>query len=316
MVLPMLARGSWRLYAKAKRFAFESVGNKRGFYLSLERSVGKQEGGDKALIASSQFHCYVTPDLPDDASISTPNIFAPPGMLNVRTVAAQVREEEELLELMMERSEVADALLLVSGSDRQRQQGSEHWFDSCWLLEQAKYLKMDGEIPGWVELWAVANPMMEKTIQKVKYKAMLGAETIITQPPLAWKPFKRWWDKVQKSRTCQSVRFIVGLPFVNSTNNYHFWTKLCKCQSQEDVQKILARADALSGEEEEKMWRQWNMELINRISELHGLGGVHFMPLNAKAHKLAKEVLKHHLLPALQLEIDEEILDEERPDLM
>ncbi|GMH42655.1 hypothetical protein BSKO_10574 [Bryopsis sp. KO-2023] len=314
MALSTLARRSWKLCAAAEGFGFDAWSKKRGFYLSLERSVGKHEGSDKALIASSQFHCYVTPDLPDEASISTPNIFAPPGMLNVRTVAAQVREEDELLELMAERSEVADALLLVSGSDRHRQQGQEHWFDSCWMLEQAKYMKMDGEIPDWVELWAVANPMIETTIQKVKYKAKLGAETIITQPPLAWKPFKRWWDKVQKSRTCQSVRFIVGLPFITSTTNYQFWTKLCECQSQEDVKGILRKANNLSGQEEEKLWRNWNMQLIDRIAELHGLGGVHFMPLNSKAHKLAKDTLKHHLLPALQLDVDDEIRDEERPD--
>lgn len=65
---------------------------RRSFYLSLERAVGQQTGADEKLIASGQFHAYVTPDLPEAADIDLSAIsdYAPPGMLNVRTVAAQV----------------------------------------------------------------------------------------------------------------------------------------------------------------------------------------------------------------------------------
>lgn len=31
-------------------------------------------------------------------------------------------------------------------------------------------MRYDQQIPEWVELWAVANPMTETTIKKVKYK--------------------------------------------------------------------------------------------------------------------------------------------------
>lgn len=64
----------------------------RDFYLSLERAIGKHDGEDKKLIASGEFHAYITPDLPEAAGIdvSTISNYAPPGMLNVRTVAAQV----------------------------------------------------------------------------------------------------------------------------------------------------------------------------------------------------------------------------------
>lgn len=34
-----------------------------------------------------------------------------------------MREEHEIMELMIERSELADALLLVSGGDKRRNQG-------------------------------------------------------------------------------------------------------------------------------------------------------------------------------------------------
>lgn len=46
----------------------------------------------------------------------------------------------------------------------------ESWYDSVSMLEQAQYMKLDEQLPPWVELWATANPMVEKTIQRLKYK--------------------------------------------------------------------------------------------------------------------------------------------------
>lgn len=44
-------------------------------------------------------------------------------MQSILLILSQIREEHEITELLMERSELADALLLVSGSDVRRQHG-------------------------------------------------------------------------------------------------------------------------------------------------------------------------------------------------
>lgn len=43
-------------------------------------------------------------------------------------------------------------------------------------------------------MWAVANPVTdanEAGVKRVRKKVDLGADVIITQPPLVWEPFER-----------------------------------------------------------------------------------------------------------------------------
>lgn len=51
-----------------------------------------------------------------------------------------------------------------------------------------------GLLPKRIAFWAVANPMTEADaagIDRVRRKVDLGADVILTQPPLAWEPFER-----------------------------------------------------------------------------------------------------------------------------
>lgn len=51
-----------------------------------------------------------------------------------------------------------------------------------------------GLLPKGLALWAVANPVTdanEAGVKRVRKKVDLGADVIITQPPLVWEPFER-----------------------------------------------------------------------------------------------------------------------------
>lgn len=51
-----------------------------------------------------------------------------------------------------------------------------------------------GHLPAAISFWAVANPLTEADeggVDRVRRKVQLGAEVILTQPPLAWAPFER-----------------------------------------------------------------------------------------------------------------------------
>lgn len=51
-----------------------------------------------------------------------------------------------------------------------------------------------GHLPKRLALWVVANPMLEADeagVERVRKKVELGAEVIVTQPPLVWESFER-----------------------------------------------------------------------------------------------------------------------------
>lgn len=51
-----------------------------------------------------------------------------------------------------------------------------------------------GLLPEGLAFWAVANPLTEAGeagVDRLRRKVQLGAEVILTQPPLAWQPFER-----------------------------------------------------------------------------------------------------------------------------
>lgn len=69
-------------------------------------------------------------------------------------------------------------------------------YQSCWGSRYRVYLVIStrGLLPKELELWAVANPLTEASeagVERVRRKVELGADAILTQPPLAWEPFER-----------------------------------------------------------------------------------------------------------------------------
>lgn len=64
---------------------------------------------------------------------------------------------------------------------------------SCVHLSLSRDIRR-GLLPKGLALWAVANPVTdanEAGVKRVRKKVDLGADVIITQPPLVWEPFER-----------------------------------------------------------------------------------------------------------------------------
>ncbi|CAM9525636.1 unnamed protein product [Ectocarpus sp. 8 AP-2014] len=98
----------------------------------------------------------------------------------------------------------ADALLLVSGSHPGRRLPFAKSFlpDVYDELRLATSMRNSGQLPKGLALWAVANPLAEADeagVDRVRKKVELGAEVILTQPPLAWELFERWLQGVHAS---------------------------------------------------------------------------------------------------------------------
>ncbi|CAM9828125.1 unnamed protein product, partial [Ectocarpus fasciculatus] len=98
----------------------------------------------------------------------------------------------------------ADALLLVSGSHPVRRLPFAKSFlpDVYDELRLATTMRNSGHLPKGLALWAVANPLAEANeagVDRVRKKVELGAEVVLTQPPLVWEPFERWLQGVHAS---------------------------------------------------------------------------------------------------------------------
>ncbi|CAM9557840.1 unnamed protein product [Ectocarpus sp. 4 AP-2014] len=134
----------------------------------------------------------------------------------VRTVPVQLSRQKELRRRLAVAAGVdaegarvrnvrpADALLLVSGSHPGRRLPFARSFlpDVYDELRLATSMRDSGHLPKGLALWAVANPLAEVDeagIDRVRKKVELGAEVILTQPPLAWELFERWLQGVHAS---------------------------------------------------------------------------------------------------------------------
>lgn len=67
-------------------------------------------------------------------------------------------------------------------------------FSPCPLPPVPSPCCCSGHLPKRLAFWAVANPMVEadeEGVERVRKKVELGAEVIVTQPPLVWEFFER-----------------------------------------------------------------------------------------------------------------------------
>ncbi|CAM9539302.1 unnamed protein product, partial [Hapterophycus canaliculatus] len=125
----------------------------------------------------------------------------------VRTVPVQMSREKDLRRRLaaaagvdsegafIQGGRAADALLLVSGSHPGRHLPLMRRLlpDVYDELRLATSMRESGHLPKHVAFWAVANPLAEaddEGVERVRKKVELGAEVIITQPPLVWEPFE------------------------------------------------------------------------------------------------------------------------------
>ncbi|CAM9308245.1 unnamed protein product [Choristocarpus tenellus] len=211
----------------------------------------------------------------------------------------------------------ADALLLMSGSHPVRhlpfaRRVLPDTLDELRLVDQ---MKRNGLLPKQVSLWTVANPMLEGSVEEeegkvgnhkricagiayLQRKVDLGAEVIITQPPLAWRPFERWLRDVKDAGILCSgegclkgAKIIVGLPIITSPVGLNFWLDLCGVAKTNPLRVEASSAvggegDANSVDMSSKgegsreygdSWFKMTFARLRSLGDSGGVAGVHVM---------------------------------------
>lgn len=158
--------------------------------------------------------------------------------------------------------------------------------DSCFLLRAAGALRDRGALPAGTALWATANPNAPGDAARLGAKADAGAEVVLTQPPLDWAAFQAWAPPAARA----GPRLVVGLPVLTSSAGAAFWLSLCGAWGSAGARRVLAdfkaAEAALAGAELEAWAAAWNEDLAARVAATPGVGGLHVMPLGARARGL------------------------------
>jgi hypothetical protein len=228
--------------------------------LSLERSIGDKAGSDLELWRSGRFDASVYPDLPIigqslnksiEKSIREIQCEEKPGKVPfwaVRTVAAQTLGEEGIIENIRNAGNLVQckgndmckgALLMVSGGHPGRKLPglNKNVKDSVYMLEQAKKLRLQGDISSEVGLWAVCNPGID-SVELLEKKVEAGAELFLTQPPFLQESCDEWFETV-KERVVLNVPILAGVPMISSYRNLLFWIGLCGLDRSNREVKVL-----------------------------------------------------------------------------
>ena len=272
----------------------------------------------------------------DPSSFSSVPAAARPSFV-VRTVAAQVRglgsvvariqraagvgpggeplpEEETGGGGEKKRTHSPDALLLLSGGHPARSLWSPT--DSLAMLRAAVDLRERGLIPREIELWGVANPLLERPERAAVEKREAGADAIVTQPPLSEGAWLRWWEGVQRLRSSSgssSVPPIVGgLALPHSAGALRFWAALCGAGGVEGVEKEVAAfasaassaAAAAAGSSSPSaaaQQREHALSYCRRALSLYEslgdeLAGIHVMPVTGPGREIAARLLEEGAL--------------------
>ncbi|MFQ5655129.1 MAG: hypothetical protein ACE5GW_10420, partial [Planctomycetota bacterium] len=220
----------------------------------------------------------------------------------IYTVAAQTYSRERLIEILKEAVRGgATGLLVVSGGapGRRLAQGLIRllrWMilpipllpalerrlmpmGAKRLLELIAEMKERGELPAELSTWAVANPFRDD-LQRVEEKVELGAELILTQPPLLEQGFERWWRAAQ-SRDRLQGRIIVGFPMLTSPGALRFWYLLVGIPMRGEARRLhRSFSDACADRKGcARFIRSWHQRLMTTLRALPGFRAFHFMPM-------------------------------------
>ncbi|GAX74383.1 hypothetical protein CEUSTIGMA_g1831.t1 [Chlamydomonas eustigma] len=233
----------------------------------------------------------------------------------VNTVAVNLRSMAEVERRMIEAStssasdqphikadSSSAALLLVSGSHPLRTLPGVNRLlpSSVDALRAAKKLKSRGLIPGATQLWAVANPNLERDASLLEKKVEHGATTILTQPPFDMAAFEAWLTDVERrGLPDHAVNILVGMPFISSPGNLAFWLSLAGCSGRPACQQLLAgfqraaaAAAGIAGKPQLHAYcAQYNADLLTQLCSRTGVAGFHVMPITASSKKMAHQLL-------------------------
>eukprot|EP00890_Picochlorum_soloecismus_P000102 jgi/Picsp_1/1092/NSC_04575-R1_protein len=286
--------------------------------LSLERSIGDKAGTDLELWGSGRFDASVYPDLPiighslnDSIEKSIRGIQSEekPGKVPfwaVRTVAAQTLGEKSIIENIRHAGNLVQykgndackgALLMVSGGHpgRNLPRLNKKVKDSAYMLEQAKKLRLQGDISSEIGLWAVCNPGIDP-VASLEEKVEAGAELFLTQPPFLHESCEEWFELV-KERIVPNVPILAGVPMISSYNNLLFWIGLCGLDRSNSEVKVLEdsfpRCGSKVGKESNLSQEilDWNLEFMTKAIRRAGVLGAHVMPLTPTGKEMTSKLL-------------------------
>ncbi|KAK9813420.1 hypothetical protein WJX73_007587 [Symbiochloris irregularis] len=262
--------------------------------ISLEKCTGGAK--DSALWNSDLFGAAVYPDLPTITSLWQIQLLlrqAPastqvashvdrPDIMHVHSVAAQMRSQRQLRERMIHVAAPAHddagsrrSLLLLSGSHPVRPllQWTSWPADSFEMLRMAHALRDAGSIPKQTGIWAVENPLVSSPA-RLKQKIDAGAEAVLTQPPLLWPLFETWMEDVVRQNLTSQTRLLI---------------ETIQTFEMQEAQGKAAMAE---------FCQQWTADLLQKIAEIQGIGGMHLMPVTAGGVRMALRLIKAGKLPA------------------
>jgi 5,10-methylenetetrahydrofolate reductase len=111
---------------------------------------------------------------------------------------------------------------------------------SITMLQTAAGLRAAGAIPGSTSLWAVANPVTEPDASRTEAKVEAGAEVVLTQPPLDWGAFERWWADAERRGLPGAAKILIGYPALSSAANASFWLALAGGGGSGPARRVVA----------------------------------------------------------------------------
>ena len=273
----------------------------------------------------------------DGGGGGSPSLAPPPPSFVVRTVAAQVRGlgsvkariqraagvgpgGEPLSESGGEgegggsrkRVHSPDALLLLSGGHPARSLLRSPT-SSLEMLRAAVELRDRGLIPRDVELWGVANPLVEEPERAAVEKAADGADAIVTQPPLSERAWLRWWEGVQRISSSSSSSssspgsssasvppVVGGLAVPNSPGAFRFWVALCGAGGVEGVDEeaaAFAQASSVSPSAQREHALSYCRKTLSFYESLgDALAGIHVMPVTGPGREITRQLLEEGAL--------------------
>jgi hypothetical protein len=139
---------------------------------------------------------------------------------------------------------------------------------SLSLLRTASALRSSGAIPAATSLWAVANPVTERDASRLAEKIDAGAEAVLTQPPLDWPAFERWWADAERRGAPGAAKLLVGFPALSSAANASFWLALAGGAGSAAARGVVAdfaAAEARGKAAADEFALAWSESLLQRV---------------------------------------------------
>ncbi|MEE2657812.1 MAG: methylenetetrahydrofolate reductase, partial [Candidatus Latescibacterota bacterium] len=279
------------------------------FVVTAEQAHSAQAPGYRRLVRRGVVDAVTLPDIPLVGRVgeivrilsrreAAADIFAqlPETAEPVFTISSSTRTRAEVERRILRAAEQGvAALLALSGGDLIRRAlgtvpGGQRLLpmNAFSTLALVRQLREQGRLPPDLPVWAVENPLIGRVsarVDRLAKKIDGGAEAILLQPPLLWDRFTEWWSEVDRRGLNRDAPLVVGVPVITSVAMLRFWLVLVGLkgshpQARPDLQGFAEAERTLDDEGFVEFKRAWSAELIGKLRQLPGIGGIHLMPIS------------------------------------